>query len=313
MENKSIFDRIITLILLILCLSLATIIAIRFTSQDSTPVGNMPPNLGMQKTQNQINVSTVQVERGTFTKTTTLGAELTGSMDTVQVNSSVTGKVVSLPIKVGDPIHAGDTIAIVDPSTAGSTYKSTTITSALSGTVSEVHTYVGERVSQGQALISIEGGGELLIKAQISERFLSSLQLGLDATFTTSAWPDEPFEATLTSISASVNPTNRTVEVTLRPNTVDSRLKEGMFVSLSLVTEQQEQVLAIPSEAITTYLGENVVYVVEDGVAHRRAIVTGSSDDNTSVILEGLEGGEQLVIAGAVTEGSLVNIIKESV
>lgn len=313
METKSLFDRIITLILLTLCIALAAVIAIRFTSQESTQAGGMPPASEQARMQNQINVSTIQVQRDTFAKTTVLGAELTGSMDEVQISSTVAGKVVTLPLSQGDPIQVGDVIAVIDPSTAGSTYKSTSITSALTGVVSEVHTYVGERVSQGQALINIEGGGELLIKAQISERFLSSLKVGLGATFTTSAWPDEPFEATLTDISASVNPTNRTVEVTLKPSQVDSRLREGMFVSLSLVTELQEQVIAIPTEAITTYLGESVVYVVEDGVAKRKAIVTGSSDDSRSVILEGLEGGELLITAGSVTEGSLVNIIKESV
>lgn len=313
METKSLFDRIITLVLLVLCMVLAAVIVVRFTMPDSSVAGNMPPASAQTKKQNQINVSTIPVERGTFARTTTLGAELTGSMNEVQVSTTVAGKVVTLPLSAGDPIQIGDVIAVIDPSTAGSTYKSTTITSALAGTVSQVQTYVGERVSQGQALISIEGGGELLIKAQISERFLSSLKVGLTATFTTSAWPDEPFEATLTAISASVNPINRTVEVTLKPNQVDPRLKEGMFVSLRLVTELQEQVVAIPTEAITTYLGESVVYVVEDGVARRKAIVTGSSDDSRSVILEGLEGGELLITAGSVTEGSLINVIKESV
>jgi multidrug efflux pump subunit AcrA (membrane-fusion protein) len=86
-----------------------------------------------------------------------------------------------------------------------------------------------------------------------------------------------------------------------------------MFVSVTLITEKLEDVIVIPSDAITTYLGEPVVYIAEGGTAKRVAVTISVSDDNLSVITSGLSGGEQLITAGSVVEGSRIAVIKEEV
>jgi len=86
-----------------------------------------------------------------------------------------------------------------------------------------------------------------------------------------------------------------------------------MFVSVTLITEKLENVLVIPSDAVTTYLGEPVVYIAEDGVAKRVPVVISVTDDNHSVVASGLIGGEQLITAGSVVEGSRIAVIKEQV
>ena len=51
-----------------------------------------------------------------------------------------------------------------------------------------------------------------------------------------------------------------------------------------------------------------VIYVIEDGVAQRREIQTGLSDDGFTEVVGGLSGDETVVAAGASTlrDGALV-------
>ncbi len=311
------FDRIITVILLLVCIALASVVGYRYlgtgsSSQDPMAMGMEGGPMPSSTQSEAVNVSVVEVTRGVFTKSSTMGAELAGSRDTVSIASTVSGQITELFVSEGDEIALGDPIATIDPSTAGSKYKSQTLTSPLSGTVYELPSYLGQQISSGATLVTLGMTGDLEITASISERFLSTLTEGLQATFTTSAWPEENFTATVASISPQVNTSNRTVDVILTINESDERLKEGMFVKLTLITDQQDNVLVIPSDAITTYLGEPVVYIVEDGAAKRVPVVTGDSDNSQSVVVSGLEGGEQLITAGSVVDGTVVSVIGEA-
>lgn len=307
------FEKIVTIVLLLICLGLAGIIGLHYLSGSTSRSSTMQRPNQTSAGDTTVNVSVASVKRATFRRTTTLGAELASSRQEVSIHSTIAGSVTQISVQAGQTVQAGDALFTVDPSTAGSKYKSTTVTSPLSGTVYALDGYVGQHVNTSDTLLSLGMTGKLEIKANISERFLSTLQVGMKAAFTTAAWPDEEFSATVQSIGSQVNTTNRTVEVMLSIDTSDSRLKEGMFVKLNLITEQQDDVLLIPTDAITTYLGEPVVYIAVDGKAKRVAITTTSSDDNQSVVSEGLVGGEQLITAGSVVDGSSVKIIGEGI
>ena len=277
--KSSMLDRITTIILLLICLVLSVVIIARFTGGSSESGMNQP---GMQARSNEssvVNVAVQEVNRTTFSRTTTLGGELTSEREAVSITSPLAGKVMEVFVKEGQSISKGDPIAVIDPS----------------------------------VLATIGRTGDLLIETTLSERYLSTLHTGLEASFTTAAWPNEIQRAVVTHIGSQVQASNRTVKVILSPSVQDDRFKEGMFVSVTLITEKLEDVIVIPSDAITTYLGEPVVYIAEGGTAKRVAVTISVSDDNLSVITSGLSGGEQLITAGSVVEGSRIAVIKEEV
>lgn len=311
--KSSMLDRITTIILLLICLVLSVVIIARFTGGSSESGMNQP---GMQARSNEssvVNVAVQEVNRTTFSRTTTLGGELTSERDAVSITSTLSGKVTEVFVTEGQTVSKGDPIAVIDPSTAGSTYKSTTVTSVMDGTVYQVSAYVGQQATNGTVLATVGKTGELVIETALSERYLATLHTGLEASFTTAAWPNEIQRAVVTHIGSQVQASNRTVKVILSPSVQDDRFKEGMFVSVTLITEKLEDVIVIPSDAITTYLGEPVVYIAEGGTAKRVAVTISVSDDNLSVITSGLSGGEQLITAGSVVEGSRIAVIKEEI
>ena len=84
---------------------------------------------------------------------------------------------------------------------------------------------------------------------------------------------------------------------------------DGMYIKLNLETEHIDNAMIVPSAALDTYLGDDVVYVVEDGAAVRKTVETGSSNDTETVILSGLDEGELVITAGNVTNGTPVNVV----
>jgi multidrug efflux pump subunit AcrA (membrane-fusion protein) len=312
MEKKPLFDKIITIILLAICIGLATIIGNNLLHAKQED--NQMPMQRATKTNTSVNVTVEPVTTGPFTKTTTIGAELESSLQTISLTSTLTGgKLTSLSLQEGDVLKAGDVIGTVDPSTPGNQYRETPITAPVGGIIYSVNSYVGQQITTSTSLATLGNGGELEITAKLPERYLSKVEVGSKATFSTAAWPQESAEATVIRVSPSVNATNRTFEVTLSIKEKDSRLKEGMYVTLKLVTEKIDNCLTISTDSITTYLGEPVVYIVEEGKAKRVSITTSSSDDNRSVVTSGLEGDEMVIVAGSVVDGSQVKILEEQV
>lgn len=311
METKktSKLNLITTIVLLVICVFLAFLIGKTYLGKKNT-AGNEP--MKAQTSSTIINVSTASLKPTTFIKETVIGADIVNTMDSVSLYSSdVAGKITKLDLAVGQNVTAGDAIAVVDPSTAGAQYKPSTVKASIGGKVESVDCYVGQSVSTTTSLATLVNAGELEIKATMAERYLSSVKVGMKASFTTSAWPEESFTATVKEISPTINKSNRTFTITLSIDKMDERLKEGMYVKLSLIVEQQDQVITVPTKSIGTYLGGSVVYLAVDGKAKRVSVTVGSANGSETVIKTGLAEGDELITAGSVTDGSQISIVKE--
>lgn len=312
METKksSVGSKIVTIILLGICVYLAAIIGMKYTSTKKDSQQGQDMNAQSQETKT-VNVSVETLQPTTFTRTSTVGAELSSSMDTIDLYSSeVAGKLTALNIAVGDVIKAGDVIATVDPSSPGEQYKASNVTAPIGGTIYSVDSYVGQTITTSTVLGTIGSAGDLQVVVNLSERFLSTVSVGMKATFTTMAWPDEPFDATISSISPKINASNRTFQVTLSIDKPDQRLKEGMYVKLKLIIEQVDNAIVVPTKAISTYLGNSVVFIADGTTAKRVQVTLGSANDSETVITSGLASGDSLITAGSVTDGSTIAVVE---
>jgi membrane fusion protein (multidrug efflux system) len=73
-------------------------------------------------------------------------------------------------------------------------------------------------------------------------------------------------------------------------------------------------VMRVPLEGVFERFGSQHVYVVESGIAQRRAIVLGSVGAGFAEVPEGIEPGETVVIKGVnrVVDGSKVQVVPNS-
>lgn len=307
-QKPALLDRIVTIVLLAICILMAYLIAKPLLAKATAPASDSGSN---QAQENIVNVTAITVQPSSFVQVSTMGAEIESSIDSQSLYSTdVAGTLTALDLTVGQTIQQGQVIGTVDPSSAGEVYKPTDIKATIGGTIYSVDSYVGQKITTSTSLATVGSSGELEVVANIAERYLSTLSVGMKATFTTSAWPNEPYNATVKTISPDVNTTNRTVKTTLSIDNPDDRLKEGMYVTLNLTIDEEDNVIAIPSTALTTYLGENVVYIVDGDSAKRVNVTLGSANDTSTVITEGLNAGDMLITAGSVTDGTKVSVVK---
>jgi membrane fusion protein (multidrug efflux system) len=96
---------------------------------------------------------------------------------------------------------------------------------------------------------------------------------------------------------------------------VDNRggtLLPGMFVKADLVVNSSENTIVIPRDIILSRNRNQIVYVVDKGVASERVITTGLQNEDEIEVRMGLLKGESVVNTGFETlrDQSRVKIIR---
>ena len=84
-----------------------------------------------------------------------------------------------------------------------------------------------------------------------------------------------------------------------------------LVARFSVETGEPQMVIRVPLEGVFERFGSQHVYVIEDGIALRRAIVLGSVGAGFAEITEGIEPGDTVVIKGVnrVVDGSKVLVV----
>lgn len=182
----------------------------------------------------------------------------------------------------------------------------TPIVSPIKGQVIDKPIEVGSVVSAKQLLLTIADLNQLIIRTAVSELLLPKLSLGQKLAVRLDAYPDKQFSGTVSLISPQVNPATRTGEIEVRVARLPDgqadaagRIRPGMLATVTIVTEQRENALTVPSDAIIVKSdGQNVVFVAQDSVAHQRTITTGLITKTLTEVRDGLKQGERVVVMG---------------
>jgi multidrug efflux pump subunit AcrA (membrane-fusion protein) len=74
----------------------------------------------------------------------------------------------------------------------------------------------------------------------------------------------------------------------------DRRLKPGFFAKGVILTRRDENVMAVPDSAVSTFAGVSSVYVIKDGRITQQTVELGTRDGNLWEVLSGLKGDETL-------------------
>jgi multidrug efflux pump subunit AcrA (membrane-fusion protein) len=86
-------------------------------------------------------------------------------------------------------------------------------------------------------------------------------------------------------------------------------VKSGMSATVTIRTRQEEPVLMVPSAAQVEEAAASFVFIELNGAAESRRVRTGRRIGNVTEILDGLRGGEIVIITGlgALRKGDPVN------
>lgn len=195
------------------------------------------------------------------------------------------------------------------------------ILAPFSGTIGINQVDIGDFVAAGTPIATLQNLSTLFVDFYLAEQQVPLLAIGQSVRVRVAAFPDEHFEGRIVALNPKVETTTRNVQVRAELANPGERLLPGMFADLQVLLPSEEPRVVVPETAITYTLYGNSVLVVKEGqapepeegteqdteasgrnepylVVERRFVETGERRDGQVVILEGLEAGEQVVIAG---------------
>lgn len=187
----------------------------------------------------------------------------------------------------------------------------TEIRAPFAGVVSARHVKRGNTVTMNQELFTVTDLDPLIAYLHVPEKEFNRLAAGQSAVVVADALPGQSFAATISRISPVIDPATGTFKVTVEVADASQQLKPGMFGRISVVYDRHADALLVPRAAIVDADTESAVFVVTDGVAHRREVRIGYSSGAEVEVLEGLEGHEDVVVVGqnSLRDGGKVRVI----
>jgi RND family efflux transporter MFP subunit len=169
------------------------------------------------------------------------------------------------------------------------------ITAPFAGEVAQRLIQPGEMLAPGQAAFTLVDNRKLEIQADLPAAALSRLRTGMAASFRVAGF-EQPFQATLTQISGSVQQNGRTLRVRLELDNPGG-LMSGLFAEGEIQAGGEAAHAALPSAILTAVGRDADVFVAENGVARRQRILVGLEQDGWRPV-DGLPVGVQVVAEG---------------
>ena len=181
-----------------------------------------------------------------------------------------------------------------------------TVKAPSSGSIVELNAKVGATVTGGMIMGESDTSGgkqcmqiadlsKMKVTVQVGEKDIAKIAVGQSANVTYPAFPDIVSQGTVTAIASVANSdaangdgSSVTFNVDILIEAPDARLKPGMTAEVSVVTEQLDDVVMVPTMALMTEDGEHYYVNVatdDEGKQTRRVKVTVvTQNDNEAVV-----------------------------
>jgi len=177
------------------------------------------------------------------------------------------------------------------------------ITAPFDGTLGIRRVDIGDYVSPGTVIASIQDLSELEVDFTLPSQAGPLLAKGQSITLAAAVYPDQQFQATLFAMDSRVDTNTRNIAVRakLAPG---SNLLPGTFASLRIALRREQQLVTVPETAVTYSLHGNTVYIISQdsqgsGLTQQPVIVeVGEVREGRIAILSGVSAGQQVVAAG---------------
>jgi len=179
------------------------------------------------------------------------------------------------------------------------------------GTVVERTVELGEYLGPGSPLLTLADTSLLKARVLLDPREAIDVAVGSKASISVYARPGEMFGGRVVRVGEVIDPRTRRLPVEVELDDHDGRLRPGLVARFAVETGEPRMVMRVPLEGVFERFGSQHVYVIEDGVAERRAIVLGLVGAGFAEVTEGLEPGETVVVKGVtrVVAGSKVQVV----
>jgi RND family efflux transporter MFP subunit len=191
----------------------------------------------------------------------------------------------------------------------------TYVKAPFSGTVDALDAKIGMLAQPGIPLVRLVSMDNMYIKADISESYIGSFSKGNRALISIPSLNLE-FESGISSLGQVINPDNRTFSIEVKVPNLNVKLKPNLIAVVKIKDYEIDNSPVIPTNLIQKDGQGNFVYIVSEEedllTAKKVSIERGKTYQNETVVLDGLQGGEQLIDEGFrdVSDGVNIKIVE---
>jgi RND family efflux transporter MFP subunit len=167
----------------------------------------------------------------------------------------------------------------------------------IDGIVAQRHVSVGSTVGPTTPIVTLISP-ELELTINVEEAKIGLVQPGQQVVLTLPALPGRQFTGRVLTVFPAGDARSRSFTVRIAPDDTGGVLKPGMFVQASITTEQRQQTLVVPREAVVRRNGGQFVFVASGSIAQMRPVQVGLIGDRLVEIVSGIRPGEQVIVVG---------------
>lgn len=168
-----------------------------------------------------------------------------------------------------------------------------------SGFVMELMAREGAQIAPGMPLMKLADLSQVWLLVEIPEVQAGWIKEGRSAEARLKSLPGKVFEGRVDYLYPQLDTMTRTLKARLVFDNAEGALRPGMFADVTLFGGAQRDVLLVPTEAVIRTGTRTVVMVAEGEGRYRPAHVeAGPERDGETVILSGLEAGQNVVVSG---------------
>jgi HlyD family secretion protein len=190
----------------------------------------------------------------------------------------------------------------------------TVIRAPFAGVVTSKNAQPGEMISPVSAgggftrtgICTIVDMDSLEIEIDVNESYINRVQPEQPVEATLDAYPDWTIPCKVIAIIPTADRQKSTVRVRVGFVKLDPRILPDMSVKVAFqertgAKSEAHRTVLVPKSAVQDREGHDVIIVVQNGRAERRAVTIGDSQGEDLVITAGISGGERVVVEPPAT------------
>lgn len=188
----------------------------------------------------------------------------------------------------------------------------TKIHAPIAGIIREKKVTPGDYIRNGTPLLYLTRNNPLKLSFTVTEKDVARLKTGQECAFKVDAFPDREFKGKLSVIYPNLEERTRSLQAEAVVSNPQMLLKPGLFARVTLYTGDAVDKVIVPITALLYENNKVKVFVVEGDQAKERFVQVGGKYGEYMELVEGLKGGEQLVVVGQnnLAEGVKVNVAR---